>query len=69
MESGHPMVEQMRKGMGQSFGGWGGYLLEFAVLLGAMIFANMGSMIALPVYSLYTVFNGVAAWMLFSGKL
>ncbi len=69
MESRHPLVEEMRASMGQGFNGWGGLALEFAVLLGALFFASTGSMIALPIYGLYTAFNGVAVWMLFSGKM
>lgn len=69
MESGHPMVQQLRSGLGTSFGGWGGYMLEFAILLAAMSFASAGSMIAMGVYAGYTSFNAIAAWMLLSGRM
>ncbi len=69
MESRHPLVQHMRASMGKSVGNWGGYALEFAVLLGALFFANMGSLLAVGVYGGYTGFNAVAAYMLLSGRL
>ncbi len=68
MESRHPMVEQMRRSMGEGFGGWAGYALEFVVLIAAMGFAGAGSTLALFMYGVYTLFNAGAAWMILGGR-
>ena len=69
MQSGHPVIEQMQRSLGGALGGWGGYALEFAFLLGAMIFGAMDSAFAAPVYGGYTALNALAAWMLLSGRM
>lgn len=68
MESRHPLVEHSRIYFGRIFGRWGSYAIEFAMLLGAMIFAQSGSVIILAIYGAYTLLNGIAAYMLLSGR-
>ena len=69
MRSGHPAIEQMRRSMGKVLSGWGGYALEFLLLLTAMMFGAMDSAFAAPVYGGYTALTALAAWMLLSGRM
>lgn len=69
MESRHPMMAQMRESLGRLARGPGSYALEFVILLSALGFAAMDSMIALPAYAVYTAMNGVAVWAILSGKI
>lgn len=69
MDSDHPVMEQTRKSMQKFAGGRGSYILEFVILLSAMGFAEMGSAIAVPAYGIYTAINGLAAYLILSGKM
>lgn len=64
IESGHPAIQSTRAAFEKVTGGWGGYILEYTILLAAMSFANVGYMAALGAYIGYTALNGVAAWIL-----
>ena len=68
LESGHPVLGQL-PGYWRSLGGRGPYLLEFAILLAALLFADSGSEIAPFVYIGYSLMNGLAAWALLSGRM
>jgi hypothetical protein len=68
-ESGHPFVEDTKIYFGQHFGQNISYFLEFAMLLGAMIMAHQGVLWIAFIYFAYTFFNGVAAWLLLSGRV
>lgn len=69
MESGHPIMRQMRGALNDRAGGYLTYILEFVILLSALGFAAMGSLLALPVYAIYTGMNGVAAWLILTGRI
>ena len=63
-ESGHPVVEQTKKFLGP----YGSYVIELALLIGAMSFANEGARAIAIMYMVYTAVNGVASWLLLSGR-
>lgn len=67
MESGHPAIQSTRVAFEKATGGWGGYVLEYTILLAAMSFVHIGYMAALGAYIGYTALNAVAAWILLKG--
>lgn len=66
MESNHPMITEARGSFSKFLGPYGSYILEFAMLAAALIFANMGMLSAVIFYAIYTLANGAGAWVLFS---
>ncbi len=66
MESSHPMITEARAGFSKFLGPYGSYILEFIILALTMIFTNMGMVSAVIFYTIYTLANGAAAWVLFS---
>jgi len=68
MESGHPAIQGSRAAFNKATGGWGGYILEYFILVVAMNFAYQGFAFATGAYIGYTMLNAGAAWMLLSGK-
>lgn len=69
VESGHPFVEDTKLYFGKHFGRNGSYALEFVILLGAMLLAHDGTFWIALVYIAYTFMNGLAAWLLLSGRV
>jgi hypothetical protein len=69
IESRHPFVEDTKYYFGRHIGPYGSYVIEFALLVGAMIFAVAGSWLVALIYGGYTAFNVIAAWLLLSGKV
>jgi hypothetical protein len=69
VESGHPFVEDTKLYFGRHFGRNGSYFLEFGILLGAMLLAYSGSTLIVGLYTGYTLFNAIAAWLLLSRRL
>lgn len=67
-ESGHPFVEDTKRYFGKHFSPYGSYALELALLLGAMLLAHEGSMWVMLLYWGYTAMNGIATWLLLSGR-
>ena len=67
-ESGHPFVEDTKRYFGKHFSPYGSYAIELAILIGAMLFAQEGAVLVALVYLAYTGMNGVATWLLLSGK-
>ncbi len=67
-DSGHPFVEDTKRYFGTHFGKYGSYALELVILTAAMLFANWGSTAMVFVYLGYTLLNGIAAWLLLSGR-
>jgi hypothetical protein len=67
-ESGHPFVQDTKRYFGAHLGPYGSYAIELALLIGAMWLANNGSWVVLLMYAAYTAINGVATWLLLSGK-
>ncbi|GAB5482156.1 hypothetical protein [Sphingorhabdus sp. EL138] len=68
MESDHPMITEARGSFSKLLGPYGSYILEFAMLAAALIFANMGMLSAVFFYGIYTLANCAGAYVLFSNK-
>lgn len=68
LESDHPLIAEARGSFTKALGPYGSYILEFAMLAAALIFANMGMTSAVVFYGIYTLANGGAAYMLFSNR-
>lgn len=69
VESRHPFVEDTKLYFGQHIGKYGSYVLEFVILAAAMLFADTGSNLVAIFYALYAAMNGLAAWLLLSGRV
>ncbi len=69
MESGHPAIQGSRAAFDKATGGWGGYVLEYVILVAAMSFAHQGFAFAVGAYIGYTTLNVGAAWVLLSGRI
>lgn len=67
-ESGHPFVEDTKRYFGKHFGRYSSYGIELLMLIGAMLFAQEGSMIIAFIYWAYTGMNALATWLLLSGR-
>lgn len=68
MESGHPLLEQAAWFF-QALGGRLGMVIEFVMLLIALTMVADGSFGWALGYALYTMSNGVSAWMILKGKV
>ena len=68
IESGHPMLEQTPWYF-RPLGGRLSLVVEFAMLWGAMVMAAADSAGWALVYLCYSLLNGLAAWLLLSGRL
>lgn len=68
LESGHPMLAQV-PWLFQPLGGRLSLIVEFAMLLGAMIMAAAGSFGWTMLYAFYTAFNALAAWLIAGNRL
>lgn len=67
-ESGHPFVEDTKRYFGKHFSPYGSYAIELALLIGAMLFAHEGWIWIAVLYWGYTGMNGIATWLLLSGR-
>ena len=67
-ESGHPFVEDTKRYFGKHFGRYSSYGIELLMLIGAMLFAQEGSLIIAFIYWAYTGMNALATWLLLSGR-
>lgn len=68
VESGHPFVEDTKRHFGKHIGPYGSYAIELALLIGALWLANEGSVLIALFYAAYTGMNGIATWLLLTGK-
>lgn len=68
LESGHPMLAQV-PWLFQPLGGRLSLIVEFVMLLGAMIMAAAGSAGWAWTYAAYTALNAVAAWLIASDRI
>ncbi|MEW4467934.1 hypothetical protein AB1K62_08900 [Parasphingorhabdus sp. JC815] len=68
MESDHPMITEARGSFSKLLGPYGSYILEFLMLAAALVFANMGMLMAVIFYGIYTLANGAGAYALFSNR-
>lgn len=67
LESGHPLVAAMPRAF-RLLGGRVSLVVEFAMLLGAMWMVSAGSSGWALAYICYSVVNGLAAWLILSGR-
>jgi len=67
LESGHPMVARSAPYV-RLMGGKLGLALEFIALLGAMLMVDAGMTGWAWAYLIYSLFNGLSAWLILSGR-
>lgn len=67
LESGHPLVDAMPSVL-QLLGGRMSFVVEFAMLLGALWMVSAGSTGWALAYICYSAVNGLAAWLILSGR-
>jgi hypothetical protein len=67
LESGHPLVDAMPR-LFQRLGGRMSLVVEFVMLLGSMWMVSAGSNGWALAYTCYTGVNGLAAWLILSGR-
>ncbi len=64
LESGHPLVEAATAPIRRTLGRHATYVLEFGLLLGALLLAKESWFIALCLYGVYTVMNAATVgWL------
>ncbi|MBS3929531.1 MAG: hypothetical protein KGZ65_15665 [Sphingomonadales bacterium] len=68
LESHHPLLERVPL-FYQLLGGRFSLLVEFAMLLGAMLMVAQGSFGWALFYGVYTAFNAFSAWLIISGRI
>ncbi len=68
LESGHPMRAQVPWYF-QPLGGRLSLVVEFVMLLGAMVMVAAGAQGWAWVYLVYTALNALSAWLIHSGRL
>ena len=68
LDSGHPLVGQSPL-FTSLMGGKATLVLEFIVLIAAMILSQIGYGGAVWAYGAYSGLNAVAAWLILSGKV
>ena len=67
-ESGHPMLSQM-PWFGHGMGGRATLVLEFIVLLGALLLAATGFTGWSWIYAAYTAMNAFGAWLVLTRRI
>lgn len=68
IESGHPLVAALPRAF-RLLGGRMSLAVEFAMLLGALWMVSAGSSGWALAYICYTGVNGLAAWLILSGRV
>jgi hypothetical protein len=68
LESGHPLLGQV-PWFYHMLGGRFSLLVEFFILLGAMLMVGAGSASWALAYAGYSVLNGISAWLILSGRV
>lgn len=68
LESGHPLLLRLPLPRGV-LGGRISLVLEFLMLLGAMLLAGEGMAGWAAAYGLYTGLNALSAWLILSGRV
>ena len=69
MESGHPFIDSVREHFGKVAGERLGMVLDFIILAGTLMVAHKGNVVMPLMYFGYTVFNMVAAWLIWKRKI
>lgn len=68
LESGHPLLGQV-PWFFHMLNGRFGLVVEFLMLLGAMLFIDDGAYGWAWGYAVYSLMNGISAWLILSGKV
>ncbi len=68
LESGHPLLGQM-PWFFHMLGGRFSLVVEFLMLLAAMLMAAAGSVAWAWGYAIYSVFNGISAWLILTRRV
>ena len=68
LESGHPLLGQM-PWFFHLLSGRFSLLVEFLMLLAAMLMVAAGSLGWAWVYAAYSILNGISAWLILSGRV
>jgi len=68
IESGHPLLGRMPL-MYHMLGGRFSLLVEFLMLLAAMLLAATGSSDWVWLYAAYSVLNGISAWLILTRRV
>lgn len=68
LESGHPLLGQMPWFV-HLLGGRASFVVEFLMLLGAMLMVASGAVGWAWGYGVYTLLNGLSAWLILSGRV
>ncbi len=68
LESAHPMLRHV-PWLFKPLGGRISLLVEFAMLLGAMVMVAAGSLGWAWLYALYSAMNGLSAWLIVSRRM
>ena len=68
LESHHPLLERVPLFF-QLLGGRFSLLIEFGMLLGAMLMVAQGSLGWALFYGAYTAVNALSAWLIMSGRI
>lgn len=68
LESRHPLLNRVPMFF-QLLGGRFSLLVEFAMLLGAMLMVAQGSIGWVLFYGIYTAVNALSAWLILSGRI
>jgi hypothetical protein len=68
LESRHPLLRLVPWFFHQ-LGGKAGLIVEFAILLGALLLVAGGAMVWAVFYAGYTAVNAASAWLILSGRV
>ena len=68
LESGHPLLGRVPWTV-QMLRGQGSLVVEFLMLLGAMLMVDQGSLAWAFGYAIYSVINALSAWLILSGRI
>jgi len=68
LECGHPLLDQV-PGYFRMLGGRFSLFVEFFMLLGAMLMVESGAIGWAWFYGLYSLLNGLSAWLILSNRL
>lgn len=68
LESGHPLLRQA-PWFFYMLGGRFSLMVEFLMLLGALLLVASGSMGWAWAYVIYSIVNGLSAWMILTGRI
>lgn len=68
IDSGHPLLGRM-PWFFHMMGGRFSLIVEFLMLLAAMLMSAAGSVAWAWIYAVYSILNGVSAWLILSGRI